>query len=93
MIKRQKLDEKLLGSFYFDFLEALKKEVALGIDATNRFLLQFQSRVIQGADAKIAIKERHESIRKAYLHYIKSKEILANQEAEKQTLSFINWRV
>jgi hypothetical protein len=75
LFKKGELDEKTLGSFYVAFLTELKKEVSLGIDATNRFLLQFQSRVIQGADAKIAIKERHETMKKAYRYYVKTHEI------------------
>ena len=82
-IRKGVLDEKTLGSFYVDFLKELKRQVSLGIDATNRFLLQFQSRVIQGADAKIAIKERHENLRLAYNHYVKNHEILTETREER----------
>jgi hypothetical protein len=76
------LDEKTLGSFYVDFLTELRKQVALGIDATNRFLLQFQSRVIQGADAKTAIIERQKSLRAAYAHYLKHHDIITERRKQ-----------
>lgn len=82
LVRKGELDEKTLGSFYIDFLTELKKQVSLGIDATNRFLLQFQSRVIQGADAKIAITERHNSLKAAYAHYIKHHEIITERRRQ-----------
>lgn len=83
MLTKSDLNEETLGLFYVDFLTELKKQVSLGLDATNRFLLQFQSRVIQGADAKIAIKERHENLGIAYKYYVKNSEILIETREER----------
>lgn len=77
LIQKGKLDKKILRSFYIDFLRELKKQVSAGLDATNRFLLQFQSRIIQGADTKRAISERHESLKTAYNYYIQNHRIMS----------------
>ena len=47
--------EEVIRNFYLKFLDELRNEVRLGIDATNRFLLLYESRVIQAADSRTAI--------------------------------------
>lgn len=68
--------EKILKTFYLNFLEALQKEVRLGIDAENRFLINYQSRIIQAADSKASIKERHEKLKEALDFYLKNGKII-----------------
>lgn len=70
-------NEKILRDFYIDFLKELKHQVSLGIDFTNRFLIKYQSAVIQGADTKRSITERHESLMIAYNHYVEHLEIIS----------------
>lgn len=68
--------ERMVHNFYLDFLNSLKKEVNLGIDATNRFLITYQSRIIQSADSKNSIKDRHEKLKEAFTYYLKNKKIM-----------------
>ena len=70
-------NEKILRDFYIDFLKELRHQVSLGIDFTNRFLIKYQSAVIQGADTKRSITERHESLRIAYDYYVEHHEIIS----------------
>lgn len=62
--------EGLVGGFYLEFLKQLRNEVKLGIDATDRFLLLYQSRVIQAADSRTAIAERHDRLKEAFQSYL-----------------------
>jgi len=64
--------EGLIRDFYLGFLSELRDEVRLGIDATNRFLLLYQSRVIQAADSRTAIAERHDRLKEAFEYYLGS---------------------
>jgi hypothetical protein len=68
--------EKLIKKFYLEFLRELQKEVRKGIDFTNRFLMQYQSNVIQAADSKGSIANRHESIRMAFNYFIANNRII-----------------
>ena len=68
--------EELIRDFYLEFLRQLREEVGAGIDAKNRFLLLYQSRVIQAADTKAALTERHDRLKQAFKHYSKTREIL-----------------
>jgi hypothetical protein len=67
--------EDLIRDFYLEFLDQLRKEVNAGIDAKNRFLLLYQSRVIQAADTKSALIERHDRLKEAFKYYSKTREI------------------
>lgn len=68
--------EDLIRDFYLEFLRQLRDEVSAGIDAKNRFLLLYQSRVIQAADTKAALTERHDRLKQAFEYYSSSREIL-----------------
>lgn len=68
--------EKILRRFYLEFMKDLRKQVRLGIDATNRFLINYQSRVIQAADSKTSIKDRHDRLKEAFDYYMKHKKII-----------------
>lgn len=68
--------EKILKKFYLDFLRHIKKEVKLGIDATNRFIISYQSRIIQAADSKSSIRDRHEKLKEALNYYSEHKKIM-----------------
>ena len=78
MMYHNKLEgmEKELGEFYLEFLNRLKEEVNAGIDATNRFLIQYQSRIIQAADTKTSITERHKKLEDAFDYYLKYGQII-----------------
>lgn len=69
--------EQLIGSFYLEFLSTLREQVRLGIDATNRFLLQYQSRVIQAADSRTSISERHFRLKEAFDYYLANSTIIS----------------
>ena len=69
--------ENIVREFYLEFLSQLRDEVRAGIDATNRFLLSYQSRVIQSADSRTALAERHDRLRQAFEHYLRSGTVLS----------------
>lgn len=62
--------EEIIRDFYLKFLDKLRNEVRLGIDATSRFLLSYQSRVIQAADSKTSIAERHDRLKESFEYYL-----------------------
>jgi len=68
--------EKKLKRFYLGFLKALSKESRLGMDATNRFLINYQSRVIQAADSRTSIRERHEKLKEAFRFFLETGKII-----------------
>ena len=68
--------EKAIKDFYLKFLDRLREEARAGIDATDRFLLAYHSRVIQAADSKTSIAERHDRLKEAFQQYLKSGEII-----------------
>jgi len=68
--------ENLIHDFYLEFLSQLRDEVRLGIDATNRFLLLYQSRVIQAADSRTSLTERHDRLKEAFEYYLGSGSII-----------------
>lgn len=68
--------EKDIRKFYLTFLDSLQREVKLGIDFKNRFLVSYQSKVIQAADSKNSIKERHQELRQAFEYYLKHSKII-----------------
>ena len=68
--------EEDIRDFYLEFLEQLRDEVRLGIDATSRFLLLYQSRIIQAADTRASIGDRHDRLKEALRHYFDSGTIL-----------------
>lgn len=68
--------EKKLKKFYLEFLRELKKQVKLGIDFTNRFLMRYQTYIIQAADSKRAITERQSDLDKAFKFYFETGEII-----------------
>lgn len=68
--------EDLIRDFYLDFLRQLRNEVRAGIDAKNRFLLFYQSRIIQAADTKAALIERHDRLKQAFKYYSSTRKIL-----------------
>jgi len=67
--------EDLIRDFYLEFLNQLRNEVKAGIDAKNRFLLLYQSRVIQAADTKAALIDRHDRLKQAFKYYSKTRKI------------------
>ena len=68
--------EEIVRDFYLEFLSKLRDEVRLGIDATSRFLLLYQSRIIQAADSRTAIAERHDRLKEAFQYYLGSGNII-----------------
>jgi hypothetical protein len=78
MILGNKLEgkENIVKSFYLDFLRSLQEEVKLGIDAKNRFLVNYQSRIIQAADSRVSIRDRDEKLREAFDFYLKHNRII-----------------
>lgn len=68
--------EKDLKNFYLDFLEALKKEVRLGVEFKNKFLLAYQNKVIQAADISSAIEYRHKNLCLTFSYYLKHRKII-----------------
>ena len=78
LMNNGKIEEKkkIIREFYLDFLKALRNEVRKGLDFTNRFLLQYQSQVIQAADSRKNITERHEKLKLAFNYYIETGEII-----------------
>ena len=70
-------NENVLRDFYLDFLRELRNQISLGIDFTNRFLIKYQSAVIQGADTRRSITERHESLKMAFDYYVRHHEIIS----------------
>lgn len=83
MIEHDELEgnEDALKDFYLDFLSEITKQVRLGIDATNRFLISYQNKVIQGADARSSIEFRHFAVKKAFEYYLKHKKIMTTYKA------------
>jgi hypothetical protein len=77
LIINNQLDEKqdAIRNFYAMFLHDVREEVRLGLDATSRFLLSYQSRVIQAADSKSSITDRHNKLKLAFEHYLETGEI------------------
>lgn len=79
------LDEKLSGKertlkkFYLSFLNELQYQSRLGIDAKNRFLVNYQYKVIQAADSKSAIKDRAEKLETAYEYYLETNKIIGSE--------------
>ncbi|MDH4366836.1 MAG: DUF262 domain-containing protein [Dehalococcoidia bacterium] len=78
MILKGSIDGKegAIKDFYLKFLDRLREEARAGIDATDRFLLAYHSRVIQAADSKTSIAERHDRLKEAFQQYLKSGEII-----------------
>lgn len=68
--------EEVVRDFYVRFLNNLREESRLGIDATSRFLLSYQSRVIQAADSRVSIAERHDKLKFAFEHFLRTGEII-----------------
>lgn len=62
--------EEAVRDFYVRFLNNLREEVSLGIDAKSRFLISYQSRIIQAADSRISIAERHDKLKFAFEHFL-----------------------
>lgn len=78
MIENNELDGKegTVKAFYLRFLNELRDEVRLGIDATSRFLISYQSRVIQAADSRTSVAERHDKLKFAFEHFQKMGETI-----------------
>jgi uncharacterized protein with ParB-like and HNH nuclease domain len=74
MIINNELDGKegTVKGFYVRFLNELREEVGLGIDATSHFLISYQSRVIQAADSRTSVAERHDKLKFAFEHFQKT---------------------
>ena len=69
-------NEEEIKRFYLRFLEAVREEARAGLDATSRFLLSYQSRIIQAADTKVAVRERHRMLKEAFEHYVVTGDII-----------------
>ena len=68
--------EEEIKSFYLRFLRAVREEARAGLEATSHFLLSYQSRINQGADTKVAVRERHRMIKEAFEHYVTAGDII-----------------
>lgn len=68
--------EKTLRRFYLGFLKDLQKEARSGIDAKNRFLVNYQSRIIQAADSKASIRDRYDKLKEAFEFYLEHGRII-----------------
>lgn len=68
--------ERIMKRFYVDFLDEIQREVRKGINFSNRFLIKYQSRIIQGADTKGSITERHRNLKEAFEYYSRNKMII-----------------
>ena len=68
--------EVAVKDFYIRFLSNVREEARLGIDATSRFLLSYQSRILQAADSKSSVTTRHDTLRLALQHYLETEEIM-----------------
>jgi hypothetical protein len=69
-------NENVVKKFYLEFLENLRKQTRLGIDATNRFLINYQNRVMQSADSKASIRDRANKLEEAFNYYLEHGEII-----------------
>ncbi len=78
LFKNGELDgsEPAVKGFYLAFLESVKNEAKLGIDATSHLLVGYQSRIIQAADSKSSITFRHEKLKEFYNNYLINEEIM-----------------
>lgn len=72
--------ETTMRSFYLQFLEDLKIEVRKGMAATNRFLVSYEGRVIQAADSRAAVTERHRRLKLAFEYYVKHGETISYED-------------
>ena len=65
-----------IKDFYIRFMRDVREEAKLGIDATSRFLLSYESKILQAADSRSSINERHDKLKNAFEHYLKTREII-----------------
>jgi hypothetical protein len=63
-------------NFYLLFLKRLYEESKKGINAKNKFLVNYQNKIIQGADSKGAIQFRHDNLKKAFEYYLTKNKII-----------------
>jgi hypothetical protein len=73
------VDKKLIHDFYVEFLKALAEENRkdpLEFRNRNVFLMRYQMLIIQGADARTSIFERHEALKRALDNYKINHEII-----------------
>jgi len=68
--------EAIVKRFYLEFLKNIQEQTRLGIDATNRFLVNYQSRVIQAADSKMSIRDRADKLEEAFNYFLKHAKII-----------------
>jgi hypothetical protein len=68
--------EEIVKKFYIDFLTQLREEVRKGLDAENRFLISYQSRIMQAADSKSSVIERDIKLNEAFNYYVKTGSII-----------------
>jgi hypothetical protein len=68
--------ETAIKEFYVGFMHDVREEAKLGIDATSRFLLSYESRILQAADSKASVAERHDKLKYAFEHYLRTGEII-----------------
>lgn len=68
--------ETAIKEFYVGFMHDVREEARLGIDATSRFLLSYESRILQAADSKASIAERQDKLKYAFEHYLRTGEII-----------------
>jgi len=72
-------DKKLMHDFYVEFLERLREENRKSpLDFKNRnvFLMRYQMLIVQGADARRPILERHEALKRALDYYSRTRKII-----------------
>lgn len=66
---------RLVKDFFLRFTSEVRNESRLGIDATSRFLVSYQSRIIQAADSRTSISERATKLRWAFDEYRRTGQI------------------
>jgi uncharacterized protein with ParB-like and HNH nuclease domain len=84
LVEEMMIDNSIIGKeekfrkFYIKFLEEIKKEIKKGFDAKNRFLIDYQSKIIQGADSKSSIEFRHNKLKDAFNYYLEQNKIIGS---------------
>ncbi len=78
MVEEMMPEDKFVGNaeaikqFYLEFMEKLQEEVHAGIKATNSFLINYESKIIQGADTASSMKERRDKLNQAFNYYLEN---------------------
>ena len=71
------LEQNIMKTFYLKFLKELKQEVEKGLDVNKRSLIQYYTKVVQGADSNSSIAFRHNALKEFYNYFTKTGEIMS----------------